>query len=167
MFIPSESDPSQSPLPSDIPVTCQGFCLLGCPIGPPSFCEEVLRDRTARVRSSLRAVHDLGDAQLETTPLCSCFALPKFSYILHTCPPIYIGQAAKDFDIVMRESLESILAGPMSDWSWRKASLPSSRGGTNLRSASLYAPAAYLGSISLSQPLVEMTLDCAPGSSPH
>ena len=161
-FIPSESDPSQSPLPSDIPVTHQGFCLLGCPISPPSYCEEVLWDRTAKVKSSLRAVHDLGDAQLETTPLCSCFALPKFSYILHTCPPIYIGQAAKDFGIVMRESLESILGGP-----WRKASLPSSCGRINLCSASLYAPAAYLGSILLSQPLVEMMLDCAPGSSPH
>ena len=130
LVYPSESDPSQSPLPSDIPFTRQGFCLLCCPIGPPPICEEVFRDRIAKVKFSLRAVHELGDAQLETTLLRSCFALPKFSYILCTCPPSYISQVAKDFDNVVRKSLESILGGPMSEWSWQKASLPSSRGGS-------------------------------------
>ena len=44
LFISSESDLSQSPIPSEIPITCQGFCILGCRIGPPSFSEKVLRD---------------------------------------------------------------------------------------------------------------------------
>ena len=36
LFISSESDLSHSAMPSEIPITCQGFCLLGCPIGLPS-----------------------------------------------------------------------------------------------------------------------------------
>ena len=37
LFIPEEEDATSSPLPTDIPVTRQGFSLLGCPIGdrPP------------------------------------------------------------------------------------------------------------------------------------
>ena len=57
LFIPKESDPSHSTLPSDIPVTREGFCLLGCPIGPPSFCEEVLQKRILKIRASLGAMH--------------------------------------------------------------------------------------------------------------
>ena len=70
-------------------------------------------------------------------------------------------------DIVMRESLESILAGSMSEWSWWKASLPSSQSGINLHSASIYAPAAFLVSSSLSLPLVEMMLCCPLRSFHH
>ena len=42
LFIPEEEDATSSPLPTDIPVTRQGFSLLGCLIGPPEFCEEAL-----------------------------------------------------------------------------------------------------------------------------
>ena len=59
------------------------------------------------------------------------------------------------------------MGGPLSDWSWLKASLPSSQGGFNLRSASLLAPAAFLASSSGSQPLVEQILGHPPGPPPH
>ena len=167
LFIPRDCDASQSPLPPDVPVTCAGFCLLGCPIGPPSFCEEVLQDRVVGIRESLRVLHMMGDPQLETTLLRSCFALPKFSYLIRTCPPTHISQATMDFDVAMRESLESILGGPLSEWSWLKASLPSSRGGVNLRSASLHAPAAFLASVSRCQTLVGKMLGHVPDPSPH
>ena len=39
LFIPEEEDVSISTLPPEIPVAREGFTLLGCPIGPPSFCE--------------------------------------------------------------------------------------------------------------------------------
>ena len=51
-FIPSKSEALQSPLPSGIPVTCQEFCLFDCLIGLPSFSEEVLWDRIAKVKIS-------------------------------------------------------------------------------------------------------------------
>ena len=167
LFIPEESDPSRSLLPSYIPVFRRGFSLLNCPIGLPSFCEEVLQDRIAKLKISLAAMHDMGDAHLEITLLCSCFALPKISFVLCTCPPSYVCEAAKDFDNAMRESLESIVGGPVSEWSWLKASLPSSRGGINLRSVSLHATAAFMGSSSDCRPLVERMLRSPMGSSPH
>ena len=45
LFIPNTCDSSLSTLPSDIPVVRNGFCVLGCPIGPLWYCEEVLLDR--------------------------------------------------------------------------------------------------------------------------
>ena len=78
-----------------------------------------------------------------------------------------IGHGQVDFDAIIRQSLERIVGGPLSDWSWLKASLPSSRGGLNLRSASLHAPAAFLASSSCSQSLVERIIGHPPDTSPH
>ena len=98
-----------------------GFCLLGCPICPASLYEGVLQDRVTKIRESLEILHEMGDSQLETTLIHSCLALPKFSYLISTCRPTYISQATRDFDVAMREALESILGGPLSEWSWLKA----------------------------------------------
>ena len=47
----------------------------------------------------------------------------------------------------MRDILSDLAGGPLPDWSWLKATLPSSLGGLNIRRASLHAaPAAYVGS---------------------
>ena len=79
----------------------------------------------------------------------------------------YIHQAVSDFDVAMRETLEAILGGALSEWSWLKASLPSSLGGFNLRSASFHAPAAFLASSSWTQALVRRMLSHPPSRSPH
>ena len=167
LFIPEEADASLSPLPPDIPITRRGFSLLGCPIGPPDFCEEVFQARVEKLKVSLGALRDMGDSQLETTLLRSCLALPKVSYILRACPPSHTCRTSVDFDRAIRETLESIVGGPISDWSWLKASLPSCRGGLSLRSASLHAPADFLASSSASKPLVEQILGHPAGPSPH
>ena len=159
LFIPKECDASSSPLPSDVPVAQGGFTLLGCPIGPPSYCEDILRARIDKIKQSLAALHELRDAQCETALLRSCLALPKLSYIIRTCPPCHISEGCKEFDSIIRDSLEMILGGPVSEWSLLKATLPSSRGGINLRSASLHAPAAFVASSISSQQLVGDILD--------
>ena len=115
LYIPRRCDASLSPLPPDVPVTREGFRLLGCPIGPPAFCEEVLQGRVYKIKESLAMLHDMGDSQLETTLLRSCFALPKFSYTIRTCPPSHISGAAMEFDLAMQEALESIVGGPLSE----------------------------------------------------
>ena len=166
LFIPDEVAAPNSPLPSDIPIIRRGFCLLGCPVCPPDYCEEVFRGRLAKLRVSLVALLDMGDSQLETTLLHSCLALPKVSFVLHACPRTHICQAATDFDRALREALESIMGGPLSDWSLLKVSLRSSLGGLNLSSASLHAPAAFLAACSSSQSLVEGLLGHPPSPSP-
>ena len=105
LFIPNACDSSLSTLPSEVPVTRNGFCLLGCPIGPSSFCEEVLQERVGNIKGSLERLRDLSDSHLETTLLRSCLALPKLSYVLRTCPPSNISQATSVFDAAIREAL--------------------------------------------------------------
>ena len=155
LFLPSGADAADSPLPSDIPVTRDGFSLLGCPVGPAAYCERVLQSRVTKIEESLNAIHDLGDSQLELTLLRSCLALPKLSYILRTVQPDHIRQAASAFDAAIRTTLQSILGRPISEWSWLKSSLPSNRGGINLRRAILHAPAAFIASAFQSSRLVE------------
>ena len=167
LFIPEDVDVSVSPLPSDIPITRQGFTLLGCPIGPPSYCEEVFGDRIAKMKHSLEALRDIGDSQMETALLRSCLSFPKISFILRTCPISHIHHAAREFDGAIRISLESIMGGPISEWSWLKASLPSSLGGLNLRSAVFHASAAFLASSQQSSQLVERILGQPSSVSPH
>ena len=68
------------------------------------------------MRTSLQ---DLSDSQVEITLLRSCLALPKVSVVLRACPPSHIQQSSSDFDQAIRD----IVGGPLSDWSWLKASL--------------------------------------------
>ena len=146
LFIPNEADTDRSTLPPDIPVTRRGFSLLGCPVGPPDFCEEVFQKRVTKVKANLRDLRGIADSQLETTLLRSCIAFPKVAFVLRACPPSHTHITAEEFDSTIREALEGILGGPMSDWSWHKASLPCSRAGLGLRSAVLHEPAAFLDS---------------------
>ncbi len=88
---------------------------------------------------------------METALLRSCLALPKVSFSLRTCPPDHIKQATVTFDESLRDALSDLAGSPLSDWAWLKASLPSSRGGLNIRRASLHAPAAYISSLAQSR----------------
>ena len=109
----------------------------------------------------------MSDSHLETTLLHSCLALPKVTYVLCTSRPSYIEQAARDFDEAVRETLQIIVGVPLSEWSWLKASLSSSRGGIGLRSASLHAPAAFLASSTSSQELIGKMLGRPLSCSTH
>ena len=138
----------------DIPTTSEGFTLLGSPIGPSTFCEGSVSRRIHKVQEIVARLNDLEDSQSECTLLRSCLALPKLAHVLRTCPPSLIPKALGSFDNLMRGALSDVAGGPIPDWSWLKASLPSSRGGLNLRLASLHAPAAYIGSLHQCQHLV-------------
>ncbi len=113
LFVPEEADLRHSTLPPDMSITRRGFLLLGCPVGPPDFCEEVFFNRIQKVKASLHALSDLKDAQLECTLLRSCLALPKISFILRACPPppppSHLHNSTAAFDLVIRETLEFIL----------------------------------------------------------
>ena len=60
-----------------------------------------------------------------------------------------------------------ITGGPLPNWAWLKASLPSSLGGLGIRRASLHAPAAYIGSLNQSRLLVARICGRAPSTSIH
>ena len=109
-------------------------------------------------KASLESLLDLNDAQLETTLLHSCLALPKVSYILRACPPSPLSQAVEVLDTLMRVTLETTTGAPLTDWSWLKVSLPSNLGSLSLRGAVLDAPPAFIALYVSSLPLVERIL---------
>ena len=139
---------------SDIPVTSDGFTVLGSPLGPAECCLESVLGRIQKVRYSLNRLGDLEDSQIETALLRSCLSLPKVTHLLCTCPPGVIQSALVKFDEIMRDAVSNLAGCPLSDWAWLKSSLPSSLGGLNIRHATLYAPAAFIRSIHQSKSLV-------------
>ena len=167
LFVPPGADASINPLPSSIPISQTGFTLLGCPLGPPSYCEEVFQRRVDKVKEALSRLTDLSDAQMETTLLRSCLSLPKVSYSLRTCPPSFIAHSLGAFDQAIRQALEDLTGCPLSNWAWLKASLPSNRGGLNLRQASLHAAAGYISSFHQSSDLMGRMLGHPPQPPPH
>ena len=129
LYIPPEDDPCNNLLPSNIPFSTTGFSLLGVPLGSHMFREQKVFDRVEKIRLALERLRVLADSQVQTTLLRSCLSLPKFNYSLRTCPPSLILNATTLFDNLIREILEDITGGPLSDWSWAKANLPCSRRG--------------------------------------
>ena len=154
LYVPPNSTSTPNPPLQNIPLIRGGFSLLGCPVCPATFCEAFLLQRVEKVKDCLAMLPDLEDSQMETILLRSCLALPKVSFSLRTCPPGHINHATGAFDNAMRDALSDLASSPLSEWVWLKASLPSSRGGLNLRRVSLHAPAAYISSLSQTRDLV-------------
>lgn len=167
LYIADDADTTNNPLPSDIPITRNGFTLLGCPIGPSNYCDDAFSKRVRKVKESLSRLSDLEDSQMEMALLRSCLALPKVSFSLRSCPPDYIREGTAIFDDALRDALSDIAGSPLSDWAWLKASLPSSYGGLNIRRASLHAPAAYVSSLAQSCGLIDRILEHTPDHSIH
>ena len=158
----SDTPVVNNPLLVDIPITTGGFDLLGSPVGSAAHCEASVLKRVNKVQEILTRLSDLQGSQMETTLLRSCLALPKVAHVLRTCPPGFVKDALVAYDEGMRDALSDIAGSPLSDWAWLKASLPSSFGGLNIRWASLHAPAAYIGSLHQTTPLVSEILGHFP-----
>ena len=149
---------SSNPLPLDTPSSSDGFVILGCPIGPPSFCNAFILELTETCRNLTGKLALLHDSHIELTLLRSCLSFSKIGYNLRTCPPSSIREATISFDELVSDTLSDIMACPVPPWSLSKAFLPISLGGTGLRRASLHSSAAFLGSCFQSAPLVSQIL---------
>ena len=133
--------------PSDIPITGEGFSLLGAPIGPPSFCNQYVMNKVNKVSEISSSLSSLQDLQMAVTFLRSSWSFSKMSYLIRTTPSTFISDALEAFDAKVRETFSDLLSISIPDWSWLKATLPCSMGGLNLRLAALHSPAAYLSSV--------------------
>ncbi len=167
LYIPEDATFPFNPLPPEIPAVRSGFDLLGSPIGPRRHCEATMLKRVEKVQEILERLPDLQDTQMETTILRSCLALPKVSFALRSCPPHHIRNASSVFDSSMREALSEFAGGPLPPWSWQKASLPAALGGLGIRSATIHAPACYIGSLDQSRELVARILRRTPATTRH
>ena len=167
LYMPECSSVSNDLLPQNIPITRSGFCLLGSPIGPADFCDPIVGKRVDKIKAAVSNLRFLEDSQMETTLLRSCLSFTKFNFVLRCCPPTFINNATLAFDDLMRDTLCDLAGGPLSDWAWKKATLPSSMGGLNLRSAHLHAPAAFISSLNQCNSLISQILDLPVAHSPH
>ena len=124
------------------------FKLLGAAIGPPAWCELLLRRRVAKARTLIDAIRRFPDAQGAFCLLRSC---SRWAKVLCSCRTVhpnvqYDGLLAADTDI--RSAIGRLVGAPRSDDDWRLAFLGISSGGIGARSACEHAPAAYVGSFS-------------------
>ena len=162
LFVPPDADPTNNPLPSDIPIARDGFVLLGAPVGSPSFCSSHTLKGVNKIQGILNLLPELGDSQMEYVLLSSCLSLPKFVFILRTCPMLFIEDAIQSLDNALYNSVSEIVGAPLSDWSWLKSTLPVSLGGLGIRLASTHASAAYISSSIQSTNLVVGILNRSP-----
>ena len=72
---------------------------------------------------------------MEFVLLHSCLAFPKFAFSLRTTDTSVHNEVRQDFDGEVRKSLSTILGAAISDPQWKQASLPVSKGGSDMRSA--------------------------------
>ena len=133
LFIPPDSEPADNCLPSNIPTTCDGFMLLGSPNGSSSFCSSHAMKRVEKIQSALHRLPDMNDSHMEFVLLWSCLSLPKFNFIMRTCPPTVIHDAIQAFDASLHDSTSMLVGAPLHKWAWDKATLPVSMGGLGLR----------------------------------
>ena len=159
LFVPSQGDLSVSSLPSDIPVAREGFLLLGAPVGSPDFIAAEACKRVSKIKVGLDLLSTLNDSQMEYVLLCSCLSLPKFVFLLRTCFPEFISNATEALDSALYDSVVELTGSPLSEWVWKKATLPVSMGGLGIRLSSLHAPAAFISSVVQSGPLVSSILN--------
>ena len=86
------------------------------------------------------------DPQVALTLLKHCASFGKLVYSLRVVPTQIQRAALKNYDIAVRDCVESFLSYSFSDSVWLLASLSSKLGGLGLRSTEHHSPAAYLSS---------------------
>ena len=139
-------------------LTCWDLLLVLLPTVSHSFSRELKRCRISYLSSVTSKIHKWRQPSFAPVLLFPRLPLPY----VRALPILSMQQALVAFDDTMRDNLSDLAGGPLSDWSWLKASLPCSLGGLNLRQALLHAPAAYIGSLQQSQSLISGILGHPP-----
>jgi len=73
---------------------------------------------------------------------------------MRTTPLNLFGPAASEFDMMVRNSFESILGKGLDDIIWEQAKLSLNTGGVGLRPCTVHAHGAYVASVNLCTPLL-------------
>ena len=117
---------SEDPLGLGIkPITDTGFTHLGAPVGSQDFVTRTVKSRVEKVKILLEKLSTLENAHSEFVLLRSCFALPKISYLLRTCPPTPESLTEWErFDGAVRCAMNDLLATSLTDQAWQQAELP-------------------------------------------
>ena len=128
-------------------VAAEDLTILGAPVLEGRAVDNVLKDKIAALERSIKLLSTLQSHDA----LCflkNSIAMPKLLYILRINNPLL-----QQFDMVLKNRLETILNVQLSDTQWKQASLPVHMGGLGVRSACMLIPSAFLTSVAATLPL--------------
>ena len=91
----------------------QGTVLLGAPIASTDYEEAAFEVQINQIELILNKLPSRSDPHCEFVLLCSCFAIPKLSYTLHTLDTTNHTSLMDRFDCLIRSALEDILSSPL------------------------------------------------------
>ena len=146
LFSPDPALPLPSSL-ADIPFSCEGFVLLGAPVGSLAFRRTVISERFVKIKSLVSLFPSLEDSQVEFSFLRSCLSLPKLLCAHRTFSPEVLSPIFCEFDSAMFKVSSDLIGGAGSHWARFKTSLPVRLGGLGLRQAGIHSPAAFISSV--------------------
>ena len=69
LIVPADATCDNFSFPAGIPVSRNGFNLLGVPFGSPSYCTSSVLRRVQKIQGALGSLKDLQDSQIQTTLL--------------------------------------------------------------------------------------------------
>ena len=119
--------------------------------GDESFFQKLVNQSITKVLYLWSLIVDLEDPQVELHLLGSCLGVCKINHLLRTVPSNLISDQLTLFDCNLHLSLSEIIGSPISNTSWKQASLPFRLGGLGLRQACSTAAAAFTASVNLSK----------------
>ena len=137
-------------------VTAEDLTILGAPVLEGRAVYNVLKDKIATLEISIKRLSTLQSYDA----LCllkNSIAMPELLYILRTSSCAN-NSLLQQFDMVLKNGLETILIVQLSDIQWQQASLPVHMGGLGVRSACMLAPSALPASDATTLPLQEAIL---------
>ena len=134
----------------------EGLEILGAAIGNPSFVAASLRKRFNKIGKLLDNLAYLEDPHCALGILRSCLGAQKMVYSLRcNTPSDESSVILQDFDKLQRTTFENMLGTLISDNAWKQACLPISKTGVGIRQAIDQLKAAFVGSVSQADALVE------------
>ena len=122
------------------------FELLGGPIGSAEYCNLHTQGRVDKAIEPLSALGELPDPQVALMLLRHYASFGKLVYFLCVVPYDKHKAALLNYDIAVRECIESFLSCSFTDMEWTLANLSTKMGGLGLRSVECHSSAAFLAS---------------------
>jgi hypothetical protein len=126
--------------------------LLGAPLTDDAL-PSALNKKTEKVKLLVDRLPNL-QAHTALFLLKNSLSIPRLIYLLRCCPTWKMPHLLQEFDLFIRRGLEAIANVSIDDATWAQSSLPVSRGGLGIRSASDLSIPAFLASIACTKDLV-------------
>ena len=149
-------------LPDVVKRDVQGIEVLGTPVGSPEFCSDFMGDTVAKYDTMHSMIREMEDTQCHCLLLRHC-CCNNLNHWLRTVRPEDVGDAASRFDVAVEDSMSTMLSPQNQSFEMTDRAIFQSRqtvqkGGLGLLSAKRTSDPAWLGSWSLTKPLLKTVL---------